>query len=204
MPSDSLSEIYTHFVSRTDRLAVAFVAGLKNDSERSAIHKVNRFYCVIRLQHLWGEFCRELVTRSSIGGVRAIGGARLPRVRNIRNWKDVERIARCASGGRREISWHDTERVVGITRRLSPANKSQITDSITVADSPIIEIRVTRNYLVHPNVDTWRKYSRTARRLGVFNPDPDALLTAFVFQTDATRFEYWIIRLQEIALDAIR
>lgn len=204
MSSGSLGEIYAHFVSRTNRLADAFVAGLRNDSERSAIHKANRFYCVIRLQHLWGEFCRELIMRSSIGGVRVIGGTKLTRVQGVRNWKDVERIARCASGGRREIAWHDTERVVGITRRLSPENKSQITDSITVSDSPATEIRATRNYLVHPNADTWRKYNGTARRLGVFNSDPDSLLTAFVFQTDATRFEYWIIRLQEIALDAIR
>ena len=208
MAAGALGELYAHFVSRTNRLADAYkpesVAGLENIAARQAFHRDSRLYCVIRLQHLWGEFCRELVTRSSIGGVSAIGGTRLPGVRGVRNWRDVERIASESLRGRREIAWHVPERVVGIARKLSPANESRITDSLAVAGSPAPEIRIVRNYLVHPNADTWIRYNRLSRELGVFDSDPDALLTANVPQRDVTRFEYWVIRLQAIALDAAR
>ena len=208
MAAGALGELYAHFVSRTNRLADVYkperAAGLENVAARQAFHRDSRLYCVIRLQHLWGEFCRELVTRSSIGGVAAIGGTRLPGVRGVRSRRDVERIARESIGGRRKIAWHVPERVVGIARELSPANESQIADSLAVAGSPAPEIRIVRNYLVHPNADTWIRYDRLSRELGVFDSDPDALLTANVPQRDVTRFEYWVIRLQGIALDAAR
>lgn len=208
MVAGSLGELYAHFVSRTNRLADVYkpdvAAGLENRAAHRAFHRDSQLYRVIRLQHLWGEFCRELVTRSSIGGVRTIGGTRLTGVRGVRVWKDVERVARESIGGRREIAWHVPERVVGIARKLSPANVSQITNSLSVAESPAPEIRIARNYLVHPNADTWIRYNRLSRELGVFDSDPEALLTANVPQRDVTRFEYWIIRLQTIALDAAR
>ena len=164
-----------------------------------------RLFCVVRLQHLWGEFCRELITRSSIGGARTVEGTRLPRVSGVRQWKDVEEIARETTGGRRDVPWHIPEQSTRIALKLAPKNATQIATALSSV-LPVDEIRAIRNYVVHPNRDTRAKYDAAARRAGALDPDPDPdiLLTSKVYPGNVTRFEYWATQIRIIALDASR
>lgn len=171
------------------------------ESERRLELRDGRLFCVVRLQHLWGEFCRELILRSSVGGARTIEGTYLPRVSGVRQWKDVERIARETTGGRRDIPWHIPERSAQIVRKIAPKNANRIVTALS-AVSPIDEIRAIRNYVVHPNRGTRVKYEAAARRAGVSDSDPDILLTTKVYPGNVALFEYWAAQIQTIALNA--
>lgn len=130
-------------------------------------------------------------------------GTYLPRVSGVRQWKDVERIARETTGGRRDIPWHIPERSAQIARKLAPKNANQIVTALSSV-SPIDEIRAVRNYVVHPNRDSRAKYDAAARRLGVFDSDPDILLTSKVYPGNVALFEYWAAQIRMVALDASR
>ena len=130
-------------------------------------------------------------------------GTRLPRVSGVRQWKDVERVARETTGGRRDVPWHIPERSAQIALKLAPKNATRIATALSSV-SPIDEIRAIRNYVVHPNRDTRVKYDAAARRAGLFEPDPDTLLTAKVYPENVTRFEYWANQIRIVALEASR
>ena len=56
------------------------------------VHKDGRAYLVIWLQDLWGQFCRELVLRSAIGGCETRTGLRLKRVPGIKHVHDIPTV----------------------------------------------------------------------------------------------------------------
>ena len=151
---------------------------------------------------LRGEFCRELLVRSSVGGFSTIGGTQLPQVVGISHPRDVDRVAQ-QTLGRSTIAWHVPQLAGRVTRTLSPANETQIVTALS-STSPVDDIRTIRNYIVHPNAGTRSRYSAVARRYGVFDSDPDVLLSANISLGNITRFEYWIIQLQAVALNAGR
>ena len=132
-------------------------------------------------------------------------GTYLPRVSGVRQWKDVEKIALETTGVRqpRDVPWHIPERSAQIAQKLAPKNAAQIVTALSSV-SPIDEIRAVRNYVVHPNFDTRVKYDAAARRAGVFDSDPDILLTSKVQPGNVALFEYWAVQVRTVALDASR
>ena len=207
MTVNAVGELYAHFISRTDRMVSRYNAAITADPRHrsvcTAMHRDSRLFSVIRLQHLWGEFCRELLVRSSIGGLSTIGGTYLPQVAGISHPDDVDRVAQQTLGTRGHIAWHVPRLADRVARSLSPANERQIRTALSSV-SPIDDILRIRNYLVHPSADTRRRYSAVARRFGVFDSDPDVLLSANISPGNVTRFEYWVIQLQAVALNASR
>ena len=204
MAANTLDKLYFRFASRLWRMSELY----RIESGAVELHperRDGRLFCVVRLQHLWGEFCRELITRSSIGGARTMEGTRLPRVSGVRQWKDVEKIARETTGRRLDVPWHIPEQSARIALKLAPKNATQIVTALSSV-SPIDEIRAIRNYVVHPNLDTRVKYGAAARRAGALDPDPDPdiLLTTKVYPGNVTRFEYWAAQIRIVALDASR
>ena len=202
MDANALGKLYFRFVSRSERMAEKYGVDSGTFDSHSELRD-GRLFCVVRLQHLWGEFCHQLIARSSIGGAYTIERTYLPRVSGVRRWKDVERIAREVTRARRDIPWHIPERSIRIAHEIAPANANRIITALSSV-SPIDEIRAIRNYLVHPNASTHDKYDAVARRAGVFDADPDVLLTARISPGNVTMFEYWIIEIQAIALSASR
>ena len=204
MAANTLGKLYFRFASRLERMYERY----RIEPEVFDSHperRDGRLFCVVRLQHLWGEFCRELIARSSIGGARTMEGTYLPRVSGVRQWKDVEEIARETTGARRDVPWHIPERSARIALKLAPKNATQIATALSSV-SPIDEIRAIRNYVVHPNRDTRVKYDAAARRAGALDPDPDPdiLLTSKVHPGNVTRFEYWAAQIRIVALEASR
>ena len=202
MDANALGKLYCRFASRSERMTERY--GVESGAfDRRLEQRDGRLFCVVRLQHLWGEFCHQLIARSSIGGAYTIEGTRLPRVSGIRRWKDVDRIAREVTGARRDIPWHIPQRSIRIAQEIAPTNANRIITALSSV-SPIDEIRAIRNYLVHPNAGTRDRYDAAARRAGIFDADPDVLLTARISPGNVTMFEYWIIEIQAIALSASR
>ena len=202
MAANTLGKLYFRFASRLERMYERYRIE-PEVFDRHPERRDGRLFCVVRLQHLWGEFCRELITRSSIGGAHTMEGTCLPRVSGVRQWKDVEEIARETTGRRLDVPWHIPEQSARITRKLAPKNATQIVTALSSV-SPIDEIRAIRNYVVHPNRNTRVKYDAAARRAGALDPDPDILMTSKVYPGNITRFEYWTTQIQIVALEASR
>ena len=203
----AIQELYTHFISRTERLTSTFNKSLAYHPVcvdwQIDVHRQNRMFCIVRLQYLWGEFCRELLLRSSIGKCYTIDGTYLPQVRGIRSPDDFEVEARRISRGQQYIAWHVPGRAADIVKGLSPANEMQITTALSSV-SPSEDVRRIRNYIVHPNKGTRMEFSFVAQSLGIFDSDPDLLLRDRVSRSSVTRFEDWVIQLQIVALNAAR
>ena len=206
MPPNTIRQLYTGFASRTDRMVelynVTTNLGSKTEPICPQIERDSRLFCVIRLQHLWGEFCRELLVRSSIGGATTIGGLYLPRASGIKRPSDVTRVAR-RTLKQRHIAWHIPDNIARIANEIAPANENEIIIAVNSV-SPVANILAIRNYLVHPNPRTRLAYSNAAIELGMPDSDPDTLLCARISPGGVTRFESWIIQLQAIALSASR
>ena len=161
----------------------------------------SRLFCVVRLQHLWGEFCRELLVRSAVGGASTISGIYLPQVPGIKRAKDVDLMAAQIMNRRRFIEWYMPAYISKIAHMLKLVNQVQIIQGMN-PDDTINDIRSVRNYIVHPTYESYQRYSNTAGKFGVFDPDPDILLSSSISPGNVTLFEDWVIQLQEITLNA--
>ena len=204
MKPSAITEHYAHFVSRTDRMMARYNDTLAADGKDRLIEietrRESRLFCVVRLQHLWGEFCRELLVRSAVGGAFTIDGTYLTRAQGINRAVDVVQEVRKVVR-RNIIAWHVPDVAVRATNSVAPANKTQILAGLSM-NNPVDDIRAVRNYVVHPNVESRRRYNNVARKFGVFDTDPDALLRSSISRGNTTLFEDWVIQLQEIALVA--
>ncbi len=204
MSAKTLAELYAHFVGRTDTLIQNFNAPLPSCPSYSAscasLHRSGQRQLVIRLDHLWAEFCRALVTRSALGNVWTLGRVLLPPVPGVTHPSDVQSIAARESRG--PPPWHNTGFTIRIASKLELANYHTLNISIG-AVSPIQDLIDIRNYIVHPNQRTTASYLRISNRFGVESSDPVELLV--LPQTGGiTLFNAWILRLQSIARAAVR
>ncbi len=200
MAMRALHELYAHFVSRTDFLVRKFEAPLASDA-CIPIHADGRMRMLIRLQHLWAEFCRELVTRSALGGCQTLSGRLLGRVSGVSDWRDIERTA-WKESNRRPPPWHQPKFTLGVANKLAVQNLAQISLGLG-AVSPADDLTDIRNYIVHPNERTKLAYNRVTYKLGARGLEPDMLLTSRQIG-GATLFEAWVAELQTVAFNAIR
>lgn len=201
----SLRERYAHFVSRTDSLVNDFDSPTPQNRPHSEtcppIHEYGRLKLVIRLQMLWGEYCRQLVVSSAIGDTHTLGGKALTRVGGVSSATDILNVARTESGGR-PPPWHRPTFAVRVAARLGVGNLFEIQQGLS-AVSPTDDLLAVRNYLVHPTEDTKVKYVTVARKYRSLGAGPDALLSTLL-PGGATLFEVWVAELQTIALIAAR
>ena len=165
------------------------------------LHRTGQQLMVVRLQHLWAEFCQNLVTRSALGNITTMGRVSLPAVPGIFRPVDVQRVAWRVSNGR-PPPWHRSDFTLRVAGRLALANHQTINNSIG-AVSPIADLVEVRNYIVHPNRGTSEAYMRFTGRLGVASKDPAVLLTS-IQPGGITLFKDWVFQLQDIAAAAVR
>lgn len=196
----NLSELYTRFAQRTDLLVRDFDApSLARTC--TAIHAEGQVRLLIRLQHLWAEFCRELITRSALGSCRTISGSLLTRVPRVNKVRDILGFAKKESKGG-FCPWHDPVFALGVANRLAVQNLSQMSLGLG-AVSPANDLTAMRNYAVHPNKRTRTHYEQVTYKIGIPGAQPAELLATR--QTGgATLFETWVADLQLIALIASR
>lgn len=205
MARKTLRELYSHFVARTNIMVHKYDFHLSPDPTHrdmcNAIHCDGRALMIIRLQLLWGEFCRELVTRSAIGRCRTITGTFPSRSPALSSLQAIEQAINAERRGR-PPAWHSPAFALAVARRLNIQNYDQVSLALSQA-APVDDLRTIRNYVVHPSEVTRIPYVQITRRLGSPGTDPMSLL-ATRLPGGATRYETWVADLQAMALDAVR
>ena len=201
-----LTSLYARYATRNRALRERFFAELPVGAEAESIcgpiHKDGRAYLVIRLQHLWGEFCRELLVRSAFGGSVTRTGQTLPRAAEMRHIADI----RCAmslkefSGPRN--NWENPVFTIGKAELLQVANRSNMDLGLGSVSVELESIKSVRNYLTHPNERTNRRYAQLVKEFGFEPLSPDQFLTQRLVGGD-TVLEYWLSTLNRAAWTAV-
>ena len=201
-----LTSIYARYEMRSRLLSTRFAAGLPVDvAEREIcepIHRDGKAYLVIRLQHLWGDFCRELVLRSAIGGCATSTGCVLPRVPGARRVEDIRTAIGLKEFSGPGAKWEEPQFTIKQAGRLRVANHTNISSGLSSASTELDNIKRLRNYLVHPNKYTSENYAQMARRLGFRGLPPDQLLAQATLGGE-TVFDDWLSALMRAAWNAV-
>ena len=199
-----LGIIYARFAGRTDRILTAFQTPLPVNAAAAEIcrpiHTAGKAYLVNRLQMLWGEYCRNLIILSARGNVLTIrgnllapgtGGGGLPRIKRI--GKDFS-----SGPGTR---WDDLKWALEKAGQLMPVNLNQI--GLGLGTAPSADLKVVRNFLIHPNQRTKSDYLKLARYLGYPDLEPNSLLAAD-WGDGVDVIGSWVKQFQDSALEAAR
>lgn len=204
MPSRTLSQLLGRFISRSDRVVDYFGRPLPPSLAQrllcTPVHEDARLFLVVRLQWLWSEFCRALVIDSALGGARTRGGRVLPRAPGVSRIADLRTLAGKPISGP-GANWHDPQFAVGIASRLSTANYYEISTGLGSAN--VDELRLTRNYIVHPNQVTKAGFDQVTRSRGLMRADALTLI-AHRSAGGVRVVEAWVSDLQTAALNATR
>ena len=166
-----------------------------------SVHRDGEAYLVIKLQHLWGEFCRELVVRSAIGGCETRSGRTLPPVPGVRRVRDISNIAPRLSSGP-QSHWEDPVFAIRQAKRLQVANHNEIDLGLGSVSTNLANIKCIRNFIVHPNKNTRGEYYRMTRSIGFAELPPHQLLHQFLYG-GATVFDDWVANLMTAAWNAV-
>ena len=208
MRKKSLIALYGLYVARTVSLLSRFDASLPEKPAEKAVcepvHRDGSAFLVVRLQHLWGEFCRELVVRSAMGGCVTRTGYHLMPAPNVKCVRDIPLVIRQST--KRPFSgpgsqWEDPQFAIGLAKSLQVANLNQITlglSSVTTLD----HLKRVRNFVVHPNEITAWKYYQTARILGFPGLPPIQLINQLL-PGGATILHAWVSDLETAAWNAV-
>ena len=208
MRKKSLNALYGSYAARSRSLLSRSAPSLPADPAEmmicEPIHRDSLAFLVVRLQHLWGEFCRELVVRSALGGCVTRTGVYLPPAAGVNRVRDIPNIIKQFtkeefSGSRSH--WEDPSFAIRHTRRLQVANFNQISlglGSVTILD----HLKSVRNFIVHPNSNTGPKYLQTTRTLGFRGMPPIQLINQHSLG-GATIFEMWVLELESAAWVAV-
>ncbi len=156
---------------------------------------------IIRLQLLWGQFCRELVVTSAVGGCQTITGTVLGPGAAITDPNDIKRVVNKEARGR-PPPWHKPKFAVTIAQNLGTQNFRQVQLALSRV-SPVDDLKTVRDYIVHPWESTRLAYMQVNRNLKAPGIDPVSLL-AIQGRDGSSTFKRWVVQLQDIALDAIR
>lgn len=203
MRTAALTLLYRRYVARSSLLAYRFSSALPSnprDMETCIpVHRDGRAYLVVRLQHLWGEFSRELIVRSALGGCITRTGRNLVRPPNVGTFADISKITGKPMAGPGAY-WDHPNFAIARANDLKVANYNEI--NLGLASAGLTDIRCVRNFLVHPNQSTNANFAQLTKNSGLLGVDPDTLLAQRV-AGGATIFETWIADLLTAAWNAV-
>ena len=206
MPIKRYIDIYRKFEKRTNGLVSEFEdkVSMLNDygEDFEKIHNNARFFILIRLQMLWGQFCRELIIRSAFGGYHTISGTVLQKGASVTDWRSVQTVIRSRSRNGHP-PWHMANFSIDIARNLRIDNYGQVSMALG-GISPIDHVINIRNYVVHPDERSRIRYENTLRSIGIMvKTDPISLLRSRVVG-GASLLEQWVSDLQTLAVNAMQ
>lgn len=208
MRKKSLNALYGSYVARSRSLMSRSLASLPaNPSEMAVCEPVHRdglLFLVLRLQHLWGEFCRELVVRSAIGGCVTRTGAYVSPAPDVNHVRDLPTITKQFTkqpftGPRSQ--WEVPSFAMDQARFLQVANFNRISLGLSAVN--IMDyLKPVRNFIVHPNERTSARYAQAARSLNFPGLSPIQLLSQRL-PGGVTIFGNWILQLENAAWNAV-
>ena len=198
-----LGIIYARFAGRTDRIVTAFQTPLPANAAAAEncrpIHEAGAAYLVIRLQALWGEYCRNLIILSARGNALTLGGNLLPPAPGIAGFAGIRHILGNYFSGGQGTSWDNPVWAIQRADQLNPTNQSQI--RLGLGSAPVDKLRVVRNFLAHPNWQTNFRYQTMAQALGFSGVAPKELLSSSI-EGGNTVLESWVADFQLAAYNA--
>ena len=197
--------IYGVFLHRSHALDSRLAVRLPIDPDEAEmcepVHRDALGFLVIRLQHLWGEFCRELVVRSALGNCSTRSGQRVPPAPGAIRVRDLPGISRLPLWGRGTY-WEDPNFALRQARRLSVVNYHSIALGLTSASNALDELKTVRNFVTHPNRSTAARYIQLTRGRGLRGLTPEQFLRQRT-PGGATIFESWTGQLVIAAWNAV-
>ena len=201
-----LGKKYAHFYAKSngllDRLYSPLPVKPREQESCGIFHVLGRSFLVVRLQHIWGEYCRELVIHSALGSCRTVTGTLLAPAPGIANYTDIERLAKKLkkplTGTR--ASWHDPRFTLDIADCLRITNYNTV--SLGLASVSTADLVAMRNFLVHPNIRTRQIYGDSVSPATVTAKAPDTQVLSPIVG-GGTVFEGWVKTLQQAARNAI-
>ena len=161
----------------------------------------SRGFLVNRFFHLWGEFCRHVVTASALGGYRTLDGVLLNSAQGIACVSDILETINKPSIVGPGLRWGDPNWTVQNANKIQPANLEQI--KLGVSAVPYEDVRSVRNFIIHSNSHTRLKFDIVALKYSLFSVNADDLLLHRL-PGGGTVMEAWVRDFQSAALDAIR
>ncbi len=208
MRKKPLNTLYGSYAARSRSLIFWSLADLPADPAEMAVcepvHRDGLLFLVVRLQHLWGEFCRELVVRSAIGGCVTRTGVYVPSAPGANHVRDLPTVTsqftKLPFTGPRS-QWEVPSFAINQARFLQVANLNQIIQGLSVVNV-IDYLKPVRNFIVHPNVRTSARYDQAARSLGFPGFSPIRLLSQSL-PGGAAIFGVWISQLETAAWNAV-
>ena len=193
MRTKPLTYIYGLYRSRSQTLVGRLATKLPTDQVEAKqcepVHHDGLAFQVIRLQHLWGEFCRELVVRSAMGGCTTRTGTRLSRVSRVSRVSDLPKVTKSPFAGRGS-NWEEPKFRLKQADNLSIANYVEVNLGISSASTVLADLKIVRNCLTHPNQATAKIYDQLARQHGFRGLSPDQFLQQLT-TGGATIYEAW-------------
>lgn len=192
----SLPALLSRFVGRTDTLVQAIYRPGPSDP---TVFLSSRLFFVIRLQTLWGEFCRNLVVRSALGQVKTLSGTVVANAPGVSALGDIAKITGKPITGP-GANWHIPTFAVNSANALQTLNYPQISAGLGSVNGS--DLRSVRNYIVHPSELTKSQFDQTALNLGIIGAGPVDLISA-PLHGGSNIFESWVLDLQTAAQIAI-
>ena len=152
-----------------------------------------------RLQYLFGQFCCELVIRSAMGGCITRTGLELTRLNEVKKVSDISQVAGKPLTGPR-ARWDDPAFAIELSTVLGVANQVEIGRGLQSAD--LGDLKLLRNYVVHPNRHTGLRYISMVQQHGLRQIDPDQFLRHQALG-GPSMFETWVQNLLDSAWNAV-
>ncbi len=189
--------IYGRYLQRSSSLHERFTAQLPvNPLERikcEPVHQSGRTWLVVRLQRLWGEFCRELIVQSAMGRCTTSTNRDLSRSPYVKKVSDIHKVIKLKDKDLAgpAAKWEEPRYTIEQAGRLELANFNSIDLGLSGASTITDNIKCVRNYLIHPNRRNSSRYTSMVNMLDFNGVLPDQLLLQTIAGGE-TVFENWL------------
>ena len=196
--------MYRRFCRRSNQISDAFLAPTPSLSQDTVncefVHHAGKVQLVNRLLVLWGEYCRNLIIASAFGNAITINGLRLVPAPGVNTLAHIRSTLGRNFGAGPGTRWEETVWATQQANQLNPVNQDQI--SLGLGTAPDESLKLVRNYLVHPNEHTRRRYYRELVPIYTrLRMEPYEFL-ANRLQGGSTVLESWISEFQIAAYNA--
>ncbi|MBV7265277.1 hypothetical protein [Erythrobacter ani] len=186
------------FLRKTHKLLTVFpsspsLAAWNRDTPKDVQH--NAAYCIIDLNDLWGDFCRELIIDNASGHATDLSGVRVHPTNRFGR-RDILNAVSNNLG--HEPKWHSAKAAVKAEKKCDSNKSAQIQLALFATSSPAPFINTVRNYFCH-------RRSNCRERLGAHSAydsrmNYDAYRIGNFLRADGRRnIEFWIDELRLIA-----
>lgn len=156
----------------------------------------NAAFCIIDLNDVWANFCRELVIDNASGLAKDMSGSPVVPVNRLSR-KSVLRLVRNRNGF--EPRWHAAKETVNAEKKCSSAKSRQIQSALFSVNSPAPFVNTVRNYFCHRRSDCRDTLGAHSAYNKLMNYNAYRIIN-FLRPDGRRNIEFWIEELRLIAI----